>query len=191
MFPERIRERRKKMGMTQDELAEAVGVKRAVISKYENGLIEPSFAMLEKIAEALRVPTAHLTEGGDASREELIRAIGVEYLRDGRPVEEATNAELIQEAQAIWSKLLATVKETSESLQEYQQGYSELKKAGLLESEHVKELQEVAAAANDLNKQLEGIDFALYGEIQDLTEAQKCDILRFAQFLKQKDTPND
>lgn len=32
---------------------------------------------------------------------------------------------------------------------------------------------------------LEGVDFALYGEVQDLTDAQKRDVLRFIQFIKQ------
>ncbi len=34
---------------------------------------------------------------------------------------------------------------------------------------------------------LDGVDFALYGEVQDLTDAQKRDVLRFIQFIKQKD----
>ncbi len=34
---------------------------------------------------------------------------------------------------------------------------------------------------------LDGVDFALYGEVRDLTQAQKRDVLRFIQFIKQKD----
>lgn len=51
-----LKDIRKEKGLTQDDLAVAVGVKRAVISKYENGSISPSLDMLEKIAEALNVP---------------------------------------------------------------------------------------------------------------------------------------
>ncbi len=43
----------------------------------------------------------------------------------------------------------------------------------------------VALHDSELDKQLEGVDFALYGEVKDLTEAQKRDVLRFIQFLKQ------
>lgn len=39
---------------------------------------------------------------------------------------------------------------------------------------------------NDLDKQLEGIDFALWGEVQDLTDEEKQDILNFARFTKSK-----
>lgn len=51
---------RKKAGLTQQQLAEAIGVKRAVISKYENGAIEPSIAQIQKIAEALDTSAAFL-----------------------------------------------------------------------------------------------------------------------------------
>lgn len=40
---------------------------------------------------------------------------------------------------------------------------------------------------DELNRVLSGVDFALYGEVQDLTEAQKRDVLTFIQFIKQKD----
>ena len=43
-----------------------------------------------------------------------------------------------------------------------------------------------AAQSSELDMKLEGIDFALYGEVKDLTEAQKRDVLRFVQFLKQE-----
>ncbi len=43
------------------------------------------------------------------------------------------------------------------------------------------------AEGSELDKQLEGVDFALYGEVKDLTEAQKRDVLRFIQFLKQEE----
>lgn len=46
--------------MTQEELAQKIGVKRAVISKYESGSIEPSLTQLQKIADALEVPLANL-----------------------------------------------------------------------------------------------------------------------------------
>lgn len=44
-----------------------------------------------------------------------------------------------------------------------------------------------AETGSELNKQLEGVDFALYGEVKDLTDAQKRDVIKFVQFLKQKD----
>ena len=50
-----IRKARKAARMSQDELASKIGINRATLSKYENGLIDPSFSQLEKIADALDV----------------------------------------------------------------------------------------------------------------------------------------
>lgn len=56
MNTENIRQIRKEKGLTQEELARRIGVKRSVISKYENGSVEPSLKQLKKIADALEVP---------------------------------------------------------------------------------------------------------------------------------------
>ena len=37
-----------------------------------------------------------------------------------------------------------------------------------------------------LDQQLEGIDFALYGEVHDLTDEEKQDILNFVKYTKSK-----
>lgn len=55
MVGDRIREARKAKKMTQEKLAERIGVKRSVISKYENGLIDPTISQIEKIASALGI----------------------------------------------------------------------------------------------------------------------------------------
>ncbi len=47
---------RKKKKMTQEDLARALGVQRAVISKYETGRITPSVEQAKKISEILEVP---------------------------------------------------------------------------------------------------------------------------------------
>lgn len=57
---ERITSARKKAGLTQEQLASAIGVKRAVVSKYETGTIEPSISQLQKIAKALNVSLSYL-----------------------------------------------------------------------------------------------------------------------------------
>lgn len=49
------------------------------------------------------------------------------------------------------------------------------------------EAKKPTADGSELDKQLEGIDFALYGEVKELTDAQKRDVLRFIQFLKQEE----
>ena len=43
-----------------------------------------------------------------------------------------------------------------------------------------------ARPAAEPERQLEGLEYALFGEVRDMTEAQKRDVLKFAKFLKQK-----
>lgn len=52
---EHLKIARKQKGLTQNQLASLIGVQRSVISKYESGLIEPSIAQIERIADALGV----------------------------------------------------------------------------------------------------------------------------------------
>lgn len=65
MESNRIREIRKEKGITQNELADKIGVKRAVISKYENGVISPSLNQIQKIADVLNVETVDLLSTDD------------------------------------------------------------------------------------------------------------------------------
>lgn len=58
MQHERIKEIRKSKGLTQEQLAQRLGVQRAVISKYENGTISPSVETLERIAAVLQTDIA-------------------------------------------------------------------------------------------------------------------------------------
>lgn len=41
-------------------------------------------------------------------------------------------------------------------------------------------------AEPDRAVELDGLEFALFGEVRDMTEAQKRDVLKFAQFIKEK-----
>ena len=50
---ERIREERKKKGLTQEMLAQKVGMQRAHISRIEQGKCSTGFDLLQRIAEAL------------------------------------------------------------------------------------------------------------------------------------------
>ena len=50
-----IRNARKAAGVTQEQLAEVLGINRATLSKYETGVIEPSVSQLKTIAAALRI----------------------------------------------------------------------------------------------------------------------------------------
>lgn len=62
----RIRHRRWLVGMTQQQLAERVGIKFQQIQKYETGANRVSASRLWDIADALEVPVSFFFEGLDA-----------------------------------------------------------------------------------------------------------------------------
>jgi len=61
----RIRERRIMLGLTQQQLADLIGVTYQQAHKYERGLNRVSAARLFQIARVLSVPVSHFFEGLD------------------------------------------------------------------------------------------------------------------------------
>jgi transcriptional regulator with XRE-family HTH domain len=59
----RVRHRRWMVGMTQQQLAEKVGIKFQQIQKYETGMNRVSASRLWDISEALSVPVSYFFEG--------------------------------------------------------------------------------------------------------------------------------
>lgn len=57
---DRIREQRKKMGMTQDELAKRIGGGIRTVNDYERGTRQPSYAKLLMLASLFNVSTDYL-----------------------------------------------------------------------------------------------------------------------------------
>lgn len=65
LIGERIRERRKELGITQDELANRVGVKKTSISNYEVNTNSPPEKVIIKLMEALDCDANYLFGGCD------------------------------------------------------------------------------------------------------------------------------
>lgn len=65
----RIRQRRWLTGMTQQQLAQKVGIKFQQIQKYETGANRVSASRLWDIADALEVPVSFFFEGIEAAEE--------------------------------------------------------------------------------------------------------------------------
>jgi transcriptional regulator with XRE-family HTH domain len=65
----RIRHRRWMVGMTQQQLAERVGIKFQQIQKYETGMNRVSASRLWDISEALEVPIDFFFEGLESGSE--------------------------------------------------------------------------------------------------------------------------
>ena len=55
IFFKRLRELRFRYGLTQNELAEIIGIKRNTYSDWETGKTEPSFENLIKLADLFEV----------------------------------------------------------------------------------------------------------------------------------------
>jgi len=68
---ERIKDVRIYRGMTQQELADGVGVKKAIVSLYESNQRKPSFEALEAIADTLNINMSYLFGELDLSIAEL------------------------------------------------------------------------------------------------------------------------
>lgn len=59
----RLQDLRKKSGMTQERLAEKLGITRQTVSKWERGESTPDFAYLVKISNLFHVSTDYLLKG--------------------------------------------------------------------------------------------------------------------------------
>lgn len=73
----RVRHRRWMVGMTQQQLAEKVGIKFQQIQKYETGMNRVSASRLWDIAEALNVPVAFFFEGVNGSSAAMVEKSNV------------------------------------------------------------------------------------------------------------------
>lgn len=67
---DKLRILRESKGMTQDDLAEATGMNRVTIAKYEIGKIEPKSKSLSRLAAALDVSTDYLVGQIDEQEEQ-------------------------------------------------------------------------------------------------------------------------
>jgi transcriptional regulator with XRE-family HTH domain len=77
----RVRHRRWMVGMTQQQLADKVGIKFQQIQKYETGMNRISASRLWDISDALGVPISFFFEGLD-SRSQIVEEIDGDILAD-------------------------------------------------------------------------------------------------------------
>lgn len=94
----RIRHRRWMVGMTQQQLADCVGIKFQQIQKYETGMNRVSASRLWDVADALEVTISFFFEGLDDERE-TPRGIEGDMLADKEALELVRSYYAIPEAQ--------------------------------------------------------------------------------------------
>ena len=99
----RVRHRRWLVGMTQQQLAERVGIKFQQIQKYETGMNRVSASRLWDIAAALSVPVSFFFEGlSDASQaDEVVETndVPLDILKDKEALELVRSYYAIPETQ--------------------------------------------------------------------------------------------
>ena len=96
---QRIRRRRWMVGMTQQQLGEAVGIKFQQIQKYETGMNRVSASRLYEISKALDVPVAFFFEAVDdpANENEVLEGANVQAVDKS----EAPAADLFTDKEAL------------------------------------------------------------------------------------------
>ena len=62
MFSEKIQEARKRRGLTQEELAEQIGVSRQALAKWESGETLPDIERAAALSRILGIPLAELVQ---------------------------------------------------------------------------------------------------------------------------------
>ena len=76
-----IAEKRRALNLTQEQLAEKLGVSNKTISKWENGRCMPDYSVIQKLCKILHVTLAELMDGEDAT-EESVRTYDDEQILD-------------------------------------------------------------------------------------------------------------
>ena len=61
-----ISQKRHELNLTQEELAEKLGVSNKTISKWENGKCMPDYSIIQNLCDALHTTLAELMDGEDA-----------------------------------------------------------------------------------------------------------------------------
>ena len=92
-YSEKIKNARERAGLSQQELADQIGVGKRTIASYENGKTRPRSATLDKLAEALKVSVMELTDDSAPAAPKASEAIQPQAPADlpARSVSEETD----------------------------------------------------------------------------------------------------
>lgn len=94
----KIKELRKKRGMTQEQLADYMNVSAQAVSKWENETAYPDITLIPKIAAIFEVSTDHLFGINDNVDNERTRAITAKYNKLCKEGDNAARVDLMREA---------------------------------------------------------------------------------------------
>ncbi len=103
IFGNNIQRKRKQLGLTQDELAELLGIGQQSLSRMERGTMAPKFDRLEDIASALHCPVSELFIGEENSDRD-VELIVADILYGLRPVEKDSVLRFVSDAALIFKR---------------------------------------------------------------------------------------
>ena len=66
-----IAQKRKEQNLTQEQLAERLGVSNKTVSKWETGKCMPDYAVVKSLCEELRITVAELMDGKEAEEKSV------------------------------------------------------------------------------------------------------------------------
>ena len=66
-----IARKRKEQNLTQEQLAQQLGVSNKTISKWENGKCMPDYSIIQRLCDALHVTLPELMDGEDAAEDSV------------------------------------------------------------------------------------------------------------------------
>ncbi len=76
-----IAKKRREMNLTQEQLAEKLGVSNKTISKWENGKCMPDYSIIQELCETLSISLSELMDGEDEA-EDSVRVYDDEQILD-------------------------------------------------------------------------------------------------------------
>lgn len=71
-FARRLKERRKSLGLKQQDIADHLGISNTTVSKWEHGIFDPDTSTLKKLAAYLRVDVNYLVGFDEEEKEPII-----------------------------------------------------------------------------------------------------------------------
>lgn len=92
---ERLAALRRERGLTQDELAQAVGVTRQAVSKWERGVIAPSTVNLVALGQFYGVPLDELANGEQANEKQTAAVAVAEQPEEEPPRKKAVHLKIM------------------------------------------------------------------------------------------------
>ena len=66
-----IARKRREQNLTQEQLAEQLGISNKTVSKWENGKCMPDYGIIQKLCDALHVTLPELMDGEDAAQDSV------------------------------------------------------------------------------------------------------------------------